>query len=142
MRTFGRYVLLQIPELAGLAVLLWVLCRGLGLIGSPLAAGLWLAFVALQLALYPFVRRGYETTPSAHGPEALIGALGVTTATLAPEGWVRVRQELWRAKLSDPVEGPVQAGTQVRVEQVHELTLRVRPADKAASAESPRRSRP
>lgn len=137
MRTSTRYLLLQVPELAGLAVLLWLVSSWLGLLGSSPAIVLWLAYAALQLFLYPFVRRAYETTPSAHGSEALIGARAVVTEILDPEGWVRVRQELWQAELSEGADGPVEPGSWVRVQEVNELTLKVRRDGPAQSSEGP-----
>jgi membrane protein implicated in regulation of membrane protease activity len=45
------------------------------------------------------------------GPETLIGARGVATTDLAPEGQVRVQGELWQARM----KGGARAGDSVRV---------------------------
>jgi membrane-bound serine protease (ClpP class) len=58
------------------------------------------------------------------GPEAMVGHLAVAMTPLAPTGQVEVRGEIWAARLASGVEG-VSAGTEVKVEAVDGLTLRV-----------------
>ena len=67
------------------------------------------------------------------GREGLIGQVATVTDSLAPEGHVRVRGELWSAVLEDPSAGPVPAGSQVRVVAVEGLRLRVRPVPDAST---------
>jgi membrane-bound serine protease (ClpP class) len=69
------------------------------------------------------------------GREGLIGQVAVATETLAPEGRVRVRGELWSASLEDPAAGPVPAGGEVRVVAVHGLRLIVRPVPAVTPAQ-------
>jgi membrane protein implicated in regulation of membrane protease activity len=58
------------------------------------------------------------------GAEALVGAAGVASSRLDPDGQVRVAGELWRARS----ESPAKAGERVVIEAVEpDLTLRVRP---------------
>ena len=55
------------------------------------------------------------------GAEGMVGAVGVVDTELAPEGWVKVHGERWRARAA----GPVAAGETVVVRAVNGLTLRV-----------------
>jgi membrane-bound serine protease (ClpP class) len=54
----------------------------------------------------------------------LVGLVGETRGELRPEGPVHVKGTLWRGRSDD---GPIPAGTRVRVRGVDGLTLRVRP---------------
>jgi membrane protein implicated in regulation of membrane protease activity len=58
------------------------------------------------------------------GADALLGAIGVALAELAPDGQVRVNGEIWRARC---IEG-CDAGEEVVVRGVDGLTLDVEPA--------------
>ena len=69
-----------------------------------------------------------QRRPGVTGAPGLIGARGVAVARLAPEGSVRIGDELWKA-VSDEV---IDAGGAVQVTAVNGLTLRVRPAGKEA----------
>jgi membrane-bound serine protease (ClpP class) len=59
----------------------------------------------------------------ATGADGLVGEAGVVRATLAPEGQVLVRGEIWRAVAADGT--PVGEGERVRVVGIDGLTLRV-----------------
>ena len=52
-----------------------------------------------------------------------MGQPGIVEADLAPEGWVRVQGERWRARADAPTLPPAAA---VTVEAVEGLSLRVR----------------
>jgi membrane-bound serine protease (ClpP class) len=56
------------------------------------------------------------------GAEAMRGELAVVVTPLAPEGWVRVQGEQWRAV----ADAPVEPGEKVTVTAVEGLKLRVR----------------
>ena len=56
------------------------------------------------------------------GESAMVGQRGVADTDLAPEGWIRVVGERWRAL----AEGPVSTGEKVTVIGVEGLTLRVK----------------
>jgi membrane protein implicated in regulation of membrane protease activity len=58
------------------------------------------------------------------GVEALVGTVGQVTDSCRPDGWVRVRGELWRARCP----GGADAGDRVRVRLVDGLTVEVEPA--------------
>ena len=57
------------------------------------------------------------------GVEGIVGEIGIAITILQPEGQVRVHGEIWNAVTN---EGPLLAGTKVRVETVENLRLTVR----------------
>jgi membrane protein implicated in regulation of membrane protease activity len=57
------------------------------------------------------------------GPAALVGAGGVVTEACRPDGWIKVRGELWRARCPEGAE----KGAAVRIRAVDGLTLVVEP---------------
>ncbi|HWP83850.1 MAG TPA: NfeD family protein [Terriglobia bacterium] len=122
MRTFARYLLLQIPGWVLVALLLAALHRWMAL-------PLWAAVVVLVLdvakdfVLYPYLRRAYETTPSS-GTHCLIGKVGVVTKPLNPEGYLRLHGDLWQARVEEGTEA-VLPGTRVRVVGADGLVLLV-----------------
>lgn len=120
-----RYLLFQVPGWILMILVLEGAHRWLGL-SILAAAGLFLAFVAKDFLIYPYVRKAYEPDNRAV-IEKLIGCRGVTKQALAPEGYVLVKGELWRAK-ADPPEQAIPENTPVVVERVSELTLIVRQA--------------
>jgi membrane-bound serine protease (ClpP class) len=79
------------------------------------------AMAAGSFALVRMVVKAQRLRPST-GAEGMVGLTGVVEATLAPEGWVRVQGERWRARSSSPLA----AGASVTVEAVEGLSLRVR----------------
>jgi membrane protein implicated in regulation of membrane protease activity len=103
----------------------WTAHRWLGLEGWIAVAAFAVWFVK-DAVLFPFVRQAYEVEPRPPAAE-LLGAAGVAQDALAPEGFVRVGPELWRARLAAS-EAPIAAGEAVRVVGVEGLTLRVRRA--------------
>ncbi len=121
-----RYVLFQIPGWILAMLLLGAAHRWLGL-SIPVAAGLFLLFVAKDFLLYPFVRKAYEPDPRT-GTELLIGCVGLTRQRLDPEGYVLVKGELWRA-VADPPEQAIPPETPVLICAVSGLTLRVTPVE-------------
>lgn len=138
--TFWRYVALESPGWVLAGLVLWLLVRHADL-AAWIAAALWAVWVAKDFALYPFLRDAYE-----HGdPDAtaaLIGRSGHARGRLAPQGYVRVGAELWRAELAPGCEA-AEAGAAVRVRSVRGLTLVVEPEPDPSggpgSAQPPRR---
>ena len=98
--------------------------------GWPMwAAGLCVAaWIAKDLALYPFVRSAYEG-PAPTGAAQLIGSRTRSVCRLGPgdEGWVQVRGERWRVRAADGSE-PIEAGAEVVVAAAEGLVLTVQPA--------------
>jgi len=119
----GKYLLFQLPGWVVVGVLAWAAHGWLGL--HPwLAAGALVALVVKDAVLFRFVRDAYAVTPRP-AAEGLLGALGIAQEEIAPEGFVRVGHELWRARLA-PGAAPVPSGAPIRVESLEGLTLRVR----------------
>jgi membrane-bound ClpP family serine protease len=127
-RVFARYLAFEAPSWVLLAAVLVVLVRAWDLT-IPVAAlllGLW---VLKDLVLFPVLRIAYEPGGGSGGAENLIGALGTVTDELAPEGWVRIGAERWRARVSRQ-HAPVSVGAAVRVIAVEGLLLRVEPVSR------------
>jgi membrane-bound ClpP family serine protease len=125
-RVFARYLAFEAPSWLALAAVLWLLVRVFEL--SPAIAMLVLAlWIVKDLALFPVLRVAYEPTGGSGGAENLVGALGSVSAELAPEGWVRIGAERWRARVAQR-HAPVSVGAAVRVTAVEGLLLRVEPA--------------
>ena len=57
----------------------------------------------------------------------MVGEVGETTTALHPEGMVRVREALWRARTNRAT--PVAPGDRVRVAGVEGLVLQVEPVE-------------
>ena len=119
-RAFWRYTAFQIPG--------WIIA-GLGgwwvyhAIGVPiwLAGSILLLWVIKDYALYPFLRSAYELDqrlPIEH----LIGRIGLATAQLNPDGYIKVRGELWLARTENDRE-VVNRGEPVKVSGVDGSTL-------------------
>ena len=124
LRILIRYTLLQIPALT-LFILALILSRRW--IGIPLwsfwgLVGLW---VAKDVILFPFVWRAYDDRER-KGREGMIGMQGIAQGRLAPEGYVQIRGELWRAELMGGGP-PVEQGGAVKVRETRGLTLIVQP---------------
>lgn len=122
--TLRRYLLFQLPGLAVIATLLWLLVRA-SLFSPPLALALFALWIAKDLALYPILRVGYEDLNPDVG-EQLVGSVCSVRSELDPEGWVRVGAELWRARCARE-EAPLASDTTVRVKAVKGLVLEVEP---------------
>ena len=124
MRTFVRYLSFQIPEWLILALFLWLLARKTP-VNFWLAAGFFVFWVVKDLAIYPLVRDAFEKNAKT-GTEQLIGRKGVTHETLAPEGYIKIRGELWKARAEDQ---PIPRDTIVNVTAATGMTLTVRAED-------------
>jgi membrane protein implicated in regulation of membrane protease activity len=122
MRTFVRYLLFQIPGWLLLGLFLGFLLEKFGL---PVwaAIGFFVVWMLKDFAMYPIVRRAYETNVRT-GSERLIGAKGLTQGTLAPQGYIKVQGELWRARVEDHNQ-PICKNTVVTVKGADRMTLLV-----------------
>jgi membrane protein implicated in regulation of membrane protease activity len=122
MTTFQRYLLFQVP---GLCIELAVLAALVEWWSMPLwAAALIFALLAgKDLALYPFLRVGYETKEKS-GIVRLVGERGVVKQRLEPEGYVLVEGELWKARPVEPGP-PLEPGARVRVKAFEGMLLLV-----------------
>ncbi|CAN5745857.1 hypothetical protein BH24ACI5_BH24ACI5_03800 [soil metagenome] len=122
---FSTYVLAHLPGWTGATVAAWAL---VALAVLPAWVGVMLAvtMVAKDVVSYRSMRRYYTPEPA---ERRLVdhGALVVTR--LSPQGMVRVRGELWQARI---ISGePVPEGAIVRVRDVQGLLLIVESASDA-----------
>lgn len=124
MPTWTRYLLFQIPGWIVAAIVLFPLWRWRLLPEWLLLAGFSL-WVLKDFLMYPLLRTAYEKRGKS-GSKELIGKTGVTAGDLAPEGFVRVRGELWRA-VANPAGTTIPAGTTVEILAAEGMTLSVRP---------------
>jgi membrane-bound serine protease (ClpP class) len=114
-----------------------------GIGAVALVAGTWLLFDGVplplvtavltllgaflfMLAAMPSVVRARFSTPTI-GRESIVGEVGEATAPLGPEGTVRVREALWRARTNRAT--PIANGQKVRVVGVEGLVLQVEPVE-------------
>ena len=121
---FWRYTALQVPG--------WVLALAGGWwihtsFDAPgwLAPAIPLAWVVKDMALYPLLRSAYDVN-EAPPVERLIGCRGVAIEPLAPDGYVRIGGELWRARTDDA--NPIAPHLAVEVVGAEGLVLSVRHA--------------
>jgi membrane-bound serine protease (ClpP class) len=125
MRGFRRYLLLQVPGWVLAAVILHTL-HGSFALPRWLAVSLLVAYIGKDLLLFPFLRRAYETGEEP-GANRLVGLRATVEQDINPEGYVRVRGELWRAQVR-PGRAPISSGARVRIVSGQGLTLTVEPA--------------
>ena len=116
-----KYFLLQIPGLAVVTILVIALEKIFALPGSIkfIVIPLW---IVKDLVMFPFVWRSYG--PSDEILSTLVGKRGKVQKRLAPEGLVRLDNELWKAVVANEEE-TVEAGEFVIVEKVTGLVLTV-----------------
>lgn len=120
-RSYALFSLVTtLVEEAGLAPIVLLLLPQFG-INIPV----WLLILFIVLwAAYSYItfRLGKKVIGRAPlvGAEALIGARGVTTTPLSPEGYVRLGTELWRAH---SLAGDISEKTEVMVREMKGLTL-------------------
>ena len=77
--------------------------------------------------LFPFVWQAYDWERSGRS-RSMLGERGIARERLAPQGFVRVRGELWRArKIGDGP--PIEAGQPVKIVKMQGLTVFVEPEE-------------
>ena len=106
----------------------FTLYDGLGLPWIALTLGV-VAVVLFMLAGMPAMVRTRFSTPTI-GREWMVGDLGEAVVQLNPDGVVRVRGGLWRARTNRAT--PIDRGEPVRVVEVDRLLLEVEPLEGAA----------
>lgn len=85
--------------------------------------------VLAMLAGMPAMVRTRFSTPTI-GREWMIGEMGEAVAAVAPDGVVRIREALWRARTNRAT--PISPGDRVRVTGLDGLTLEVEPEEGGA----------
>jgi len=83
-----------------------------------------LAFGAYQVVTYRLGRRALDRKPVL-SPESIVGCYGEASTKLTPDGYVKVKGELWRA-FSTGLN--IDEGKEIVVMEVKRLTLLVAPA--------------
>jgi membrane protein implicated in regulation of membrane protease activity len=129
MTRFTRYILFQVPGWLFATLLLLGLSQWLDF-SLRVVAILLLVWMGKDFLLYPFFRTAYDTNVKT-GAERLIGACGEVRRQLAPQGYVRVDGELWRAETTAQ-HSPILPGSVVRIIGVRGLTLLVAPDEETA----------
>ena len=119
-----RYALIQLPGTVLLVLVILLINRWW--VTVPLWLGLGIVGVAIvkDLVLFPLVWRSYAGGDPGD-PSSMIGRRGIVIGRLDPEGYVRVRGELWRAETVEN-DRPVEEGRSVAVVEVSGLKLYVR----------------
>jgi membrane protein implicated in regulation of membrane protease activity len=125
-RSVVRYVLFQIPDTTLLILILIALRYWLDL-PAWIMWGLIGVWVAKDILMFPFVWRAYDST-GLKGPHSVIGRRGVAEEQLAPTGYVRVHDELWKAEMIG-VGQAIEKGQTVRIRGIRGLTLLVEHED-------------
>jgi membrane protein implicated in regulation of membrane protease activity len=92
-------------------------------LSPPLGIAVLVAAIVLEGAEIVFWRRFLSRYRVATGAEAMVGETAVVTEACDPEGTVKVRGEIWRARCAPGAE----IGARVRVSAVDGLTLEVDP---------------
>ncbi|MPZ20497.1 MAG: hypothetical protein GEV06_21675 [Luteitalea sp.] len=92
--TLFKYVLLQVPGWVLAVAVGWLFVRRFDV---PVWAGVVLVslWIAKDFALFPYMRRFYESTVS---EPRIVGDAGVAVTNLDPHGFVRIHGVLWQAE--------------------------------------------
>jgi membrane protein implicated in regulation of membrane protease activity len=130
MTIFFRYLFFQIPGWAITAVVASALVHW-EIIPTWLALLAFFCLVVKDLVAFPFLRSAYEGRVKS-GSEALVGKKGIAQGDLAPEGYIRIHLELWRA-VAEPGDQVIAAGTEVEVVGADGMKVFVRAAPRDAS---------
>lgn len=128
-----RYWLFQLPGFAGAGGALY-LAVGFEWIGTWTAIGGLAAWFLKDLLLYPLLKRSYA--PPSAVRDRYVGRSALAAESLAPDGYVRIGRELWRARLEDDRQS-APAGAALTVVGREGLLLRVRASNDPPSGPAP-----
>jgi membrane protein implicated in regulation of membrane protease activity len=120
-----RYASYQIPDVAILVLILFVLHQWLDL-SLWLSIGLVSLWMVNYVIVFTFVWPAYDK-PRPGDVKSLIGTEGIAEERLDPSGYIRVHGELWRAEVIGKTI-PIEKGQPVLIERACGLTLLVKPA--------------
>ena len=119
--TVYSIISVAIQTIALTAALIWLL--PLFNINIPMW---WIVFILVIFLIYSYImyRIGHPTVlyKSVSDPNSIIGNEGVVEVALNPEGYVRVRGELWKASSAD---GPLDKGDEIKVTGLAGMKLTV-----------------
>jgi membrane protein implicated in regulation of membrane protease activity len=119
--TIYSFVSTAVEEAAIAALILWIL----PVFGIVLPAwALCLALVVFAIYSYIMYRIGHPTISykKVNAPESIVGSTGMVEKALTPDGFVRVRGELWKARSDD---GNLAKDQEVTVSGIDGLKLTV-----------------
>ena len=136
-RVILRYTLFQIPSLVILILALIIIRTWFNLPGwlTGLCISVW---VLKDIMLFPFVWRAYDPETRRQS-NRMVGKQARVVERLAPDGYVELHGELWRA-IIEQEESPVEKHASVRILDVKGLTLLVKPeAESGSNMETHRR---
>jgi membrane protein implicated in regulation of membrane protease activity len=122
-----RYALYQIPDMAILVLILFVLHQWVDL-SLWLTIGLVSLWMVKYVLVFTFVWPAYNK-PRPGDVKSLIGTEGIAEERLDPSGYIRVHGELWRAEVIGKTI-PIEKGQTVLIERACGLTLLVKPDQK------------
>lgn len=123
-RIYLRYILINLPGVAVLVGILFVIKLRLALPGWAIA-GVVAAWILKDIILFPFIWRSYDWDRPGIS-RTMTGSVGYVKEPLAPKGFVLVNGELWKATTSDS-KMVVERGAPVKVVKREGLTLLVVP---------------
>jgi membrane protein implicated in regulation of membrane protease activity len=124
VRVLVRYILLQVPGTA-LLVLILIQLRNWFDLPAWSVWGLVVISVAKDVILFPFVWSAYDWDRQREA-HSMVDRRGIAKERLAPSGYIKIRGELWKARVVES-SPPIEKGEAVRVEEMRGLTLLVRP---------------
>lgn len=127
MSAWKKYLIYQVPGWFLVTLILIMLRQWLGL-SLWIAAGIFLLWVIKDFALYPLLRKSFESGGKT-AIEQLIGLHGVARERIDPCGYIHVRGEIWRAEIQQG-DDPIPAGSPVRVVAAKGMLLIVTSEDK------------
>lgn len=105
---------------------------GFGVVSRPVIWGSAALIVTSALFIGAAVIRARLSKPTT-GRQAMIGAIGTARTPLDPHGKVFLMGELWTATADNAAsDHPIEAGSKVRVTELHGLRLVVQPAPATA----------
>ena len=119
-----RYALYQIPDMAILVLILFVVQQWIDL-SLWLYIGLVSLWMVKYVLVFTFVWPAYDK-PRPGDVKSLIGPEGIAEERLDPSGYIRVHGELWRAEVIGKTI-PIEKGQTVLIERACGLTLLVKP---------------
>jgi membrane protein implicated in regulation of membrane protease activity len=121
-----RYTLLNIPGLVAVILILIIIQHWVVL-------PVWLFWCTIcfwivkDVLLFPFVWRAYDWERPGRS-RSMIGERAIARERLAPQGYVQIHAELWRAVKIDNGP-PIEIGQSVKIVKMDGLTLFVEPVN-------------
>ncbi|HEX2965612.1 MAG TPA: NfeD family protein [Syntrophorhabdaceae bacterium] len=124
-KIFLIYSLYQIPGLILIVLVLTVISNWTRL-PVWLIAIIVVFWILENIILFPFVWRAYDRRNSMH-VHTLVGTTGVVHERLTPNGYIRVRGELWKASVIEKGP-PIEKDAVVHIVGMEGLVLLVKKA--------------